>query len=420
MDKRSGNFLMSIEQTKMNRFYPLLVISLCAFFLFYKYILQIYPSIITEQLMQEFKLTGAGLGNLAATFYYTYMLAQLFVGILLDKYSARWLTAAAIFSCGLGVYLFSESHTILAACLSRGLMGVGVAFATVSYMKLAAMWFPPRRYALISGLLATAAMAGAVFGQAPLAWIINQSDWRSCLSVIGIIGFSMAFLFALFVRDKSISNRHIKTVSFEEIIEVFKNRQNWLLTFYSGLAFSPIAIFGGLWGNPFIVQAYHVSKTEAASLVSLVFIGLGIGSPLLGFISDQLENRRKLMLICTFISFITITLVLYAHPMPLWILTILLFAFGFFLGAFMLVFTIGKELNKLSLTATVIAMINMSDALLDAITEPGIGKLLDLGWDGTFVNGARYFSLTSYHMGLSVLPIYLFIATLLLFWVRDR
>jgi len=147
---------------------------------------------------------------------------------------------------------------------------------------------------------------------------------------------------------------------------------------------------------------------------------LGVGSPLLGFISDRLGNRRLVLLGCTFISFIAILLILYAHPLPIWLLSILLFAFGFFLGAFMLVFAIGKELNKVTLTATVIAMINMSDAMLDAITEPGIGKLLDLGWDGKIVNGVHYFSLHSYHIALSILPIYLLIGTVLLFWVKDQ
>lgn len=405
-----------------SQYYPLIVISLCALFLFYKYVLQIYPSIITDQLMQEFNLTGAGLGNLAATFYYTYMIAQLVVGVLLDKYSSRWLTSAAILSCGIGVLLFSQADTIMTACLSRGLMGIGVAFATVAYMKLAAMWFPPRQYAFIGGLLATAAMAGAVFGQAPLAWIVTQTDWRLCLLGTGVFGCLLAAAFALIVRDKPVTLNQTESahVPFHEILEVFKNKQNWLLTFYSGLAFSPIAIFGGLWGNPFVAQAYELSKTQAASLVSLVFIGLGVGSPLLGFISDRLGNRRLVLLACTFISFIAILLILYVHPLPLWFLSILLFAFGFFLGAFMLVFAIGKELNKATLTATVIAMINMSDAMLDAITEPGIGKLLDLGWDGKIVNGVHYFSLHSYHVALSILPIYLLIATLLLFWVKDQ
>ena len=108
--------------------------------------------------MQQFHLTGAGLGGLAATFYYAYMVTQLFVGFLLDKYSTRRLTSVAIFTSALGILLFAGSQTIVMASIARALMGIGVAFATVSYMKLAAVWFPPKQYAFVSGLLATAAM----------------------------------------------------------------------------------------------------------------------------------------------------------------------------------------------------------------------------------------------------------------------
>ncbi|MEO8963410.1 MAG: hypothetical protein ABI370_01870, partial [Gammaproteobacteria bacterium] len=75
----------TIQSKKRFGGYPALVISLCAFFLFYKYVLQIYPSVITKQLMEEWQLTGAGLGNLAATFYYSLMITQIFVGVILDK-----------------------------------------------------------------------------------------------------------------------------------------------------------------------------------------------------------------------------------------------------------------------------------------------------------------------------------------------
>lgn len=403
--------------------YPIIIITLCAGFLFYKYILQIYPSIITDQLMREFHLTGAGLGNLAATFYYAYMVTQLFVGIMLDKYSPRWLTSFAIFCCAMGVLLFSESHTVLQAGLSRALMGTGVAFATVAYMKIAAMWFSPRSYAFVGGLLATAAMTGAVFGQAPLALLVNQLGWRNCLYIVGLLGVALAFLFVCIVRDKNADvvneTPAKKYFSYHDVIQVFKNKQNWLLTLYSGLAFSPVAIFGGLWGNPFLEQAYNLNKTQAASMISLVFIGLGIGSPVLGLISEHLENRRGVMLLSTLLAFAAIVVVLYVHPIPLWLTGTLLFLFGFGLGSFMLVFTIGKEINNITLVATVIAMINTSDAVLDAITEPLIGKFLDFTWDGTVINGIHHFSLQSYHIALSILPIYLIVGCLLLLGVKE-
>ena len=391
-------------------------------FLFYKYVLQIFPSIITDELMQQFRLTGAGLGGLAATFYYTYMVTQLFVGVLLDKYSTRWLTSVAILTSALGIFLFANSQTLPTASMSRALMGVGVAFATVSYMKLAAMWFPPKQYAFVSGLLATAAMSGAVFGQAPLAWLIDLFGWQYCLSVVGLAGFGLSLLFFMVVRDAPDFLQQKKapsSVSLKEIGQVFKSKQNWLLTLYSGLAFAPVAVFGGLWGNPFLEQAYHLSKTEAASMVSLVFIGLGLGSPLLGLLSARLNNRRYVMLASTLVSCLAITLVLYCHPLSTGLLSALLFLFGFGLGAFMLVFSMGKEMNKATLTSTVIAMINTSDAVLDALTEPFIGKLLDMDWDGKVVHGVHQFSLHSYHTALSVLPLYLIVGAILLLWLKE-
>jgi hypothetical protein len=84
----------------------------------------------------------------------------------------------------------------------------------------------------------------------------------------------------------------------------------------------------------------------------------------------------------------------------------------------MIVFALGKELNSAVLTATVIAMINASDGVLTGITEPAIGKLLDLNWNGVIINGVHHFSLHSYYIALSVLPIYLLVAAGTLIWVR--
>jgi cyanate permease len=263
-------------------------------------------------------------------------------------------------------------------------------------------------------------MAGAVFGQAPLSYAINIFGWRSSLYGISIGGFVLAFLFLIAVRDKPVAitaHHHHSKVTLKDVLSVFKSKQNWLLTLYCGLAFTPIAVFGGLWGNPFIQAAYNLSKTEAASMVSLVFIGLGLGSPILGILSDRLGDRIQVMFYCTLISCAAISIVLYFPGLPTWLLVFLLFTFGFMLGAFMIVFALGKELNSAALTATVIAMINASDGILTGVTEPAIGKLLDIKWDGTIINGVHHFSLSSYYFALSVLPLYLLVAACLLIWV---
>src|SRR6185437_6932828 len=183
--------------------YPVFIVILCAGFLFYKYVLQVSPSIMTHQLMQEFEVNGAGLGNLAATFFYAYFITQLFVGILLDKYSVRLLSAIAILISGLGACLFANTHSLFLAGVYRAMMGFGAAFATVCYLKTTAVWFKPNQFAFISGLLATAAMLGAVFGEAPLSFVVQSYGWRNCLMGCGIAGILLAVLFFVVVRDQS-------------------------------------------------------------------------------------------------------------------------------------------------------------------------------------------------------------------------
>jgi MFS family permease len=410
-----------------HRFYPWLVILLASSFLFYKYILQVSPSIMTDELMREFHIEGAGLGNLAASFFYTFLIAQLFVGMLLDKYSPRVLTTWALLICALGAYSFSKADSLVFAAWARTLMGIGAAFATVSYMKMTSLWFKPDQFAFVGGLLASAAMLGAIAGQMPLSLVVNSVGWRNSLELCAILGVILATLFYLIVRDRPSSKAQsvmalsasTAKFSFRDVWAVLANKQNWLITLYSGLAFSPIDAFAGLWSIPFLKEAYHLTHTHAAFFVSLIFFGLALGSPLLGLLSDRLGQRRRVMLGSACVSLVSITLIIYSVHLPLWVLGFLLFLFGFSTGAFMLGFALGRELNKLTVAATIIALINTGDVVFSAFTEPLIGKLLDSGWSGQIVENIHYFSVVDYRRALTLLPVYILLSIVLLLFIRE-
>lgn len=405
----------------MNR--AILVLSLSAAFFFYKYILQNFPSVMAPELMESFHLQGLGLGVLSGVYFWTYLIVPLFVGIVLDHYGVRWITTGAIFCCAIGIFIFSQAGQLNTAILGRTLIGVGVSFATITYFKLASIWFDKKHYALLTSLLVAIGMLGAVCGQMPLAWLIHQAGWRTSLSNLGWAGVALAILFFLFVKDRppSIESRddkpHESQHVWQDILLILKNKQNWLLTGYGGLAFAPVIIFCGLWGNPFLQKAYQLDKLMAPSLISLVFIGLTIASPMFALFSKYIRNRCAFMFYSTLISAISISLVIYAHPLPIWALGGLLFLFGFSLGAFPMVFVIGKELNPLYLAGTAISLINASDAFFDAITEPLIGKILDYFGHMEF---SHEFSLFSYHIALAILPLYQIIGAFLLRYVKDE
>lgn len=409
----------------LQKVYPWIVWGLGAAFFFYKYLIQVSPSVMSADLMRAFSVTGAGLGNLAAFFFYTYLIMQLPVGILLDKYSPRLVTSLAILICALSTFLFAHASSLWVAELSRGLMGIGAAFAAVSVLKLTTIWFPPQRFALVAGLSMTAAMLGAIGGETPLAYMVTTSGWRHALEYSAWLGFILLVLFFLLVRDMPKNTQQAKsnpvdtTSFFTRLQSILKDKQTWLLSLYSGLAFAPVSVFGGLWGVPFIQQAYHLPATTAASAVSSIFIGFAIGCPLTGWFSDFIGRRLVIMASGTVVALFTISMVLYLPSASPAILDILLFCFGLGASCFFLCFSMIREIHLLIFAATVLGFMNTFDSLCEALSEPFIGKLLDLGWKGTLSNGARVFSVHDYHLALVVVPIYLTLALLLVPFIKE-
>jgi MFS family permease len=375
--------------------------------------------------MSTFNISGTALGNLAACYFYAYLLLQIPAGLLLDKIGPRKVTTLAIALCALGSLIFAKADSLLVAGIGRFITGAGAAFAAVNCLKLIANWFPMKQFAFMAGLMMTVAMLGAVGGQAPLAAFIDAMDWRYAMEIIGIAGLILAAIFWVIVRDISPERkkeRHIvsQNISFVDSLKrVLKNPQAWWLSAYSGFAFAPVMIFGGLWGVSFISEAFEISQNISAQAVSLIFIGFAVGAPFFGWFSDWLGRRKIVMFWGTFLALITISGVIYAPGLTHTSITLLLFLFGFSISSFLLCFTMIREISLPILAATAIGFMNAFDALFGAFSDPLTGKFLDLGWDGKLVDGARVFSVQAYKAAFLTLPVYLVISLFSLMRIKE-
>ncbi len=402
--------------------YPWIIWTIAASFFFYKYLIQVSPSVMTDDLMQAFDIHGAGLGNLSAFYFYAYLIMQIPVGVMLDRFSPRLLTTAAIFLCSVSTFIFSQTDTFWLACLSRALMGAGAAFAAVSCFKLAAVWFSPKRFALVSGMFMTAAMLGAVGGQMPLSLLVQNVGWRMALEIVSVMGIILGIIYFLVLRDKP--KKPIHAIQNKEKIRhllksIVTNKQTWALSLYSGLAFAPVSVFGGLWGVPFLEKAYHLSRTDAALAISCIFIGFAAGAPFWGWFSDYIRRRKPVLFIGTFSALLCLLVVLYSPSQILSSLIILLFCFGFGASGFFTSFAMIRELFSLVLVATVLGIMNTFNAVFEALFEPLVGAILDLTWDGTTLNGAHQFSVQGYHISLFLLPASLILSLLTLISIKE-
>lgn len=359
--------------TSKSRSYLILLMS--GLFLFYKYVIQNFPSVMVHDLMNHFHLQGFGIGILSGAYFWTYLITPFFAGMLMDKWGVRGIVSLGIFCCAVGLWIFSKATDISLAIFGRALLGIGVSFATISYLKLTAMWFPTKYYSLLTSLMVFIGMMGAILGQMPLTYLIHQVGWQQSLLNLAETGLLLSICFYLGVGNQNPQQQ--KSPSVQNMLSVLSKKQNILLSAYSGLSFAPLVIFCSLWGHPFLQKYYHFSPMHASYAISYIFIGLALASPFFAFIVPKVKSRILLMIISTCLSAVALSLVLSGQKWMLpWVL-VCLCLFGFALGPFAQVFVIAKESNTLMLTGTVISMVNAGDAFLDAIFEPLLGWFMD-------------------------------------------
>lgn len=406
--------------------FPWLVCGLGALFYCYEYFLRILPSVMTEDLLKMFNISGLAFGNLVAFYYYAYTPMQLPVGMMMDRFGPRKLLAFACLVCAIGTYLFAH-HYLSTAQVGRFLVGFGSAFAFVGVLKLAAIWFPPSRFAFIAGMATSLGMIGAMTGDIILSKLVFALGSNVTLYISATVGlFLTVCLWYIIPENNGTRASHeggTPTLSYAEffqaVFKLCKNPQMWLVGVIGSLLYLSLSAFAEVWGIPYLIRTYGLSNSTAAVNISFIFLGWAIGSPLVGWISDKIGNRRHPIIIGALLGAVLFTLLIYFPFFSRHCLGLLLFSFGLCSSAQIIVFPIARELNVQGLAGTAIAVTNLLVMFGGALSEPLIGKALDV-LTGTHIRGnLMAFSVESFQHALTIIPVAFVIAAILAAFVKE-
>ncbi|MCH9631490.1 MAG: hypothetical protein S4CHLAM37_15130 [Chlamydiia bacterium] len=395
---------------KHRRTFAIIIYGLTALFLFFEMALQVSPSIMTTQLMSEFHIGASVLGIMASFYFYSYTIMQIPSGVLFDYFGPRALVTAAALMCSLGALFFGYSHSVSLLAAGRFFMGFGSAFAFVGVLTVIARWFPPNKFAFMVGITQFLAAMGAMGGALPLAYSVNDIGWRSTISYIAYIGILLSILCVSFIRNHppemaEKSKGHDRVGFLKSMASIVTEAQPWWIALYAFCSWSPVAIFAALWGVPFLMRYYNIPNTKAALVTSMIWIGLSVTSPVIGWLSDKLGKRNPLLNFCAFLGLVSSLAMLYLPHIPYWLAFILLLFFGAASSGQIITFAVAKDITRGSVVSTAMGFNNMAVVLGGAILQPLVGIILSKLWGGETENGVHIYTVTHYKIALITVPI---------------
>ncbi|MCW8943895.1 MAG: MFS transporter, partial [Sedimenticola sp.] len=375
---------------------------------------------------------AAGLGNLSAFYFYSYVAMQVPTGLLADHWGPRRLLSLGATVAGLGTLLFAVAPDTLWANFGRLMIGGSVAVAFVGMLKLAGHWLPPKQYSLASGMALFCGVVGAVFAGVPLRLLVDSFGWRPVMLSSAVVTFIVALGIWLLVRDdpteKGYASHAIdhgdesssnKLGALAGIRAVLGYRNTWLLFFVPGAGVGSVLTFAGLWGVPFLTTHYGLEKTSAAAICSGLLVSWAVGGPVFGWLSDHLGHRKPLYLFGCVVQLVSWSIVILVPALPVWLLATLLVVAGFFSGNMIIGFAFARESAPTRLAGTASGLVNMGVMIGPMLLQPAVGWLLDHFWTGEMDNGVRLYGLQAYENGFTLMLGWLAVALVLMFFTRE-
>lgn len=175
-------------------------------------------SLLKPTLEDKFGWTNSQYADIASAFQFTYAIAMLFAGRIIDRLGTKkgYTWAIIIWSIGaiihalaipIGEGLVSTLGWIGVAALpvsvlgfmfSRAILAIGEAGNFPAAIKATAEYFPKKERSFATGIFNSGANVGAILAPLSVPWIEKHWGWQSAFLIIGGVGFLWLFFWLIY------------------------------------------------------------------------------------------------------------------------------------------------------------------------------------------------------------------------------
>lgn len=377
--------------------------AMTTFFYAFQYIIRVSPNIMSDHIMAKFAVNAAHMGDFNGIYYLGYALMHIPIGVLLDRWGPRWVISGSVFLCVLGLVPLFYLDVWPLTLVGRFFVGAGSSGAILGVFTIIRLNFEDHLFSRILGLSVMVGLAGAIYGGFPVKYLTENYGWEQVLLGLFCVGCALSLAILMLTPEQSSQQ---EGPSFSELalsnIGALKGRV-FLTALMAAFMVGPLEGFADVWATPFLVHVYGYDKGVAASLPSLIFIGMGVGSPFLAAVSEKFKAYYPVTLLSALgMGGLFMTLLL-SHLSP-WGVGLVFFIIGVLSAYQVLVMYMNSKNVDSKLAGVVTAFTNMVIMLFGWCFHKSITLVMNRFWDGKIENCIPVYSPEAYIKGLMVIP----------------
>jgi MFS family permease len=252
------------------------------------YLYRTINALISGELTAELGINAADLGLLTSVYFLTFAVAQLPLGILLDRYGPRRVQSALLLIAAFGAALFGLGHNFTSLLIGRALIGAGVAAALMAGLKAIVLWFPKERLALVNGWFVMFGALGALTASAPAELILQWTGWRGLFELLAAATAGSAILIYFLVPEPIAAAQTSEPVSLKVI---YTDPRFWRVAPLSATCIGTAWALQGLWAAPWLTDVERLSQQQIVQHLFVMSAALCLGALLFGIGAHRLRRH---------------------------------------------------------------------------------------------------------------------------------
>lgn len=219
-------------------------------------------SVIGPDLVTELNISAAGLALLSSSFFLAFAIAQVPVGMLIDRFGPRltmlWSTALAVAGC----IVFAVGPDLNSLVLGRVLMALGCSSFYVAPLAIYSRWFQPKYFSSVTGIQLGLSGLGLLAATTPLAIATSTIGWRPSFIIVGVLALLSGLIVLLWVSDDppgtkpSTHKKENLLESLRGLLVVTRTPSFWPIFAMFLTNYAVVITILGLWGGPYLAHVY--------------------------------------------------------------------------------------------------------------------------------------------------------------------